>query len=301
MMQGQPERNEPQDGTELGGIPGSAAEPAAERQPWHQRWWAAAICLLIPLIFWYGIYVIVARLNWKQRGATIGTVAGVYGTVFLVALVTGLLQRDKELEQLYSSFEDAYASQAQEQARIDNQFPQCSDAWVRATARSYAEQTTAVVETFGVSVDDVVALGEDIRDSLKRFCDDGDIESYCRSSAEAFISRARGDLAAIGGVEDFKAGCLVRNQLEVSSSMAIGNGDCVVFSVSSAAEVSCVEPHDAKAVDVWEIPDSDLPDDSAIDSYFQEQCPLEAESFLYPTQTTWSAGDRSIICLDEDQ
>jgi len=53
-------------------------------RPWHQSWWAAAIWIWIPLIFWYGIYVFIVKLTWKQRGATAGTVAGVLATISAV-------------------------------------------------------------------------------------------------------------------------------------------------------------------------------------------------------------------------
>lgn len=54
-----------------------------EGRPWHQTWWAAAIWIWIPLVFWYGLYVFFAKLRWKERGAVAGIVVGLLATLFV--------------------------------------------------------------------------------------------------------------------------------------------------------------------------------------------------------------------------
>jgi len=78
---------------------------ALERLPWHQTWWAAAIWLWIPLIFWYGIYVFIAKLTWKQRGATAGTFVGVLATIFIVSFAVALSRGQDELPLASTDYE----------------------------------------------------------------------------------------------------------------------------------------------------------------------------------------------------
>jgi len=52
-----------------------------ETRPWHQTWWATAIWIWIPFVFWYGLYVFFAKLRWKERGAVAGILVAVLGTI----------------------------------------------------------------------------------------------------------------------------------------------------------------------------------------------------------------------------
>jgi len=56
-----------------------------ETRPWHQTWWATAIWICIPFVVWYGIYVFIAKLVWKERGKVAASFI-----VFLVSFSFGL-------------------------------------------------------------------------------------------------------------------------------------------------------------------------------------------------------------------
>jgi len=62
-----------------------------ETRPWHQTWWATAIWLWIPLVVWYGLYVFFAKLRWKERGAVVGTVIGVFATICVAGVIVGVV------------------------------------------------------------------------------------------------------------------------------------------------------------------------------------------------------------------
>jgi hypothetical protein len=76
-------------------------------------------------------------------------------------------------------------------------------------------------------------------------------------------------------------------------------GDCVAFQEGGAILASCAGPHDARVVEIWLIPDRHLPDERTIDRYFLDNCPVESNAYLYPTEQTWAVGDREIVCLRE--
>ena len=67
-----------------------------EGRPWHQTWWAAAIWIWIPLVFWYGLYVFFAKLRWKERGAVAGIVVGVLATLFVGAVAVAVYRGSSE-------------------------------------------------------------------------------------------------------------------------------------------------------------------------------------------------------------
>lgn len=95
----------------------------------------------------------------------------------------------------------------------------------------------------------------------------------------------------------------------------IGVGDC--FDDGSASEfrelpiVDCALPHDNEAYHVFSLDDGDFPGDSAIDAAAGERCldefagfigvPYEDSvifaSWLVPTEGSWAAGDREVICF----
>lgn len=92
-------------------------------------------------------------------------------------------------------------------------------------------------------------------------------------------------------------------------------GDClndadVAEQVSSVPIVDCSEPHDSEAYYAEDLPDGDFPGD-AVGSSAEEICAPQFESFVgladadsvytysyyYPTEDSWGAGDREILCV----
>ncbi|MFV0524418.1 MAG: septum formation family protein [Acidimicrobiales bacterium] len=93
-------------------------------------------------------------------------------------------------------------------------------------------------------------------------------------------------------------------------------GDClrgfmVGQDVSSVARVACQRPHEQEAYHQFDLPDGEFPGAESINSSSSAECtdafeefvgvPNEASRYgiftLTPTQGSWSAGDRTVICL----
>jgi hypothetical protein len=66
---------------------------ASVRRPWHQTWWAAALWTWIPVLWLYGVYVLVARLSWKERAAAALTILASVPLVMYLLLGLDLLGR----------------------------------------------------------------------------------------------------------------------------------------------------------------------------------------------------------------
>ena len=85
------------------------------------------------------------------------------------------------------------------------------------------------------------------------------------------------------------------------------------FSVTNVEIVDCDEPHDNEIfhVETLEGDDDEFPGDSEIQDIAQEACTAEVEDFLggsptavdanfqslNPTEQSWEAGDRAIVCV----
>jgi len=96
-------------------------------------------------------------------------------------------------------------------------------------------------------------------------------------------------------------------------------GDCEVGNtdsteVSTTKTIDCAEPHDAEIYGASYLPDGEFPGDAAIEEQATNDCLAQFESFLginyddsvynfswyYPTEGSWSDGDREILCLVYD-
>ncbi|MBH0055109.1 MULTISPECIES: septum formation family protein [unclassified Salinibacterium] len=96
-------------------------------------------------------------------------------------------------------------------------------------------------------------------------------------------------------------------------------GDCEVGNqdggeVSSTKTIDCAEPHDAEVYAASYMADGDFPGDSAIEDQATADCYAEFGTFIgaeyedsvydfswyYPTEGSWSEGDREILCLVYD-
>lgn len=99
----------------------------------------------------------------------------------------------------------------------------------------------------------------------------------------------------------------------------IAVGDClndgdVEGEVSSVPTVDCAEPHDSEAYASIIMDDGDFPGDQAVDDQAVAGCTSEFNTFVgldydsstlnfsyyYPTEQSWSQGDREILCLIYD-
>ena len=103
---------------------------------------------------------------------------------------------------------------------------------------------------------------------------------------------------------------------DVRDVFTLGVGDCfddpdAFGDVAELTFVSCDEPHDNEAYHVFDLADGEFPGDDAIDDLVFEECIdaferyVTAEyvdsrldvSYFAPTQESWAAGDREIICI----
>lgn len=90
-------------------------------------------------------------------------------------------------------------------------------------------------------------------------------------------------------------------------------GDCIAdlpqnSRVLTLPTVDCAESHAAEVYAVLDMPEGDFPGQEAIDT-FSNQCPTALRAYapsaddtigiyvLYPTEQTWSAGDRAVTCV----
>ena len=104
-----------------------------------------------------------------------------------------------------------------------------------------------------------------------------------------------------------------------TDAFAIKVGDClndaeVAEEVSSVPVVDCSEPHDSEAYASIMMPDGDFPGGEAVTAAAEEGCLAEFEgyvgiayeesafevSFYFPTEGSWSGGDREILCTVYD-
>ena len=104
-----------------------------------------------------------------------------------------------------------------------------------------------------------------------------------------------------------------------TDAFAIKVGDClndaeVAEEVSSVPVVDCSEPHDSEAYASIMMPDGDFPGGDAVTAAAEEGCLAEFQgyvgiayedssfevSFYFPTEGSWSGGDREILCTVYD-
>jgi hypothetical protein len=104
-----------------------------------------------------------------------------------------------------------------------------------------------------------------------------------------------------------------------TDAFSIKVGDClndasVSEEVSSVPVVDCAEPHDSEAYASIMMPDGDFPGEDAVTAAAEEGCLAEFQgyvgipydessfevSFYFPTEGSWSGGDREILCTVYD-
>lgn len=98
------------------------------------------------------------------------------------------------------------------------------------------------------------------------------------------------------------------------SALDLGAGMCFnggVADLENFAVVECAEPHDSEVYAVFDTPDADAyPGPEALVALAGDRCGAAFETFVgvpygeadltvglaYPSETTWAAGDRVILC-----
>jgi hypothetical protein len=94
-------------------------------------------------------------------------------------------------------------------------------------------------------------------------------------------------------------------------SIPLSPGDCVNQGLTKIEKVSCSSPHDMEHVKSFDLPAGPWPGDtsvtdqadagckSAVDAVIARQSNASqlTDTFLYPLQETWEAGDREVQCF----
>lgn len=266
------------------------------------------LAAFVPILTWYAS-VHLATV-WYEHGLRVGardrvapaaftslpSLAGAVAVplviVFVVAFAVGFISATTNANDLANEARQAYRDQAVAQANIDSLYKPCSSVWVDETAGNIAATMASLV-----TLKDKPGFTDEVRESVSQWCNDGDSEAYCDSLASSALAHTDdyGE-SDRGAVEE---GCLTRLQGDIAASLDIEIGDCVVLTGASALTEDCAKAHDARVVDIWHIPDSELPSTTELDRYFARHCPATATLFLHPTVQTWAAGDREIVCLEE--
>jgi hypothetical protein len=110
-------------------------------------------------------------------------------------------------------------------------------------------------------------------------------------------------------------------EAEEETVFAIGEGDCVEADptaesdvVSEVPTIDCEEPHHSEVFHTYTIDADEMPSAAEIEGIVEDQCVSEFESFvgmsydqsalevtwLEPTEESWEAGDRELVCLITD-
>ncbi|MEX1254138.1 MAG: RDD family protein [Dehalococcoidia bacterium] len=263
----------------------------AKKQAWHDK---AARSVVVANVAWGR-----PARRWYQR--VVPLAAGGVMACLLVGLVGGAAiglavgrSANDRLDDLISGASDAYVLQAQRQAEIDSLYGRCSPDWIDETAVNSAQSLQSVI---GLS--DFQAALDDIRAEIEQFCGDSDVAGYCAGFAEVVTTWAAEEDVDRGSVED---GCLQRFEGELAGQI-VAVGDCILYVGEGYQRTACPSPHDAEIVAVFEMPDDDgseYPGEQAADDYAFQNCPLETTYYLYPTSSTWAAGDRQIACAVDE-
>jgi len=96
---------------------------------------------------------------------------------------------------------------------------------------------------------------------------------------------------------DREAVCILESLFDLSV------GDCINYpdagELTDIERIDCAEPHDGEVVDVFDMPDGDYPGEGGVAEYADANCPADADFHFTPTEESWSAGDREVVCIDE--
>ncbi len=230
--------------------------------------------------------------------STVGRViGGVLGSLLIAGVVGGILaycsaqESEKRLEELFSSAEEAYQSQAVRQAQIDSLYGVCSDAWTEETAKNAAESASTIIP-----LKDVDAAARELGVHYGVLCTDGNTSAFCEAQAETLVKQATEKL----DTADVEEGCLQSVGTFVTSQGSdLQVGDCVVVTIAigSAVAVDCSEPHDGKVTALFQIEGAEFPGEEAVLREVEQGC-SDSPTFLYPTKATWNLQrDREVVCI----
>lgn len=278
---------------------GSAALNApsiSPTRPWHQTWWAATIWLFVPLVVWYGLYVVIAKLTWKGRAMTVGTVLSV---LILVGVIVGLSTGSDDDERV--------AAPVAESTTAGIEGPTDSDVFDLVVGDCIVPPGGAGDEALELERVGKVACSEphDGEVIALRYIEGGD--TY--PGEEAVFQQAELLCPALStfyfypteeswSEGDREVACVLVSLFDLEV------GDCIRYpgpqSVFETVErVVCSELHDARVVGSVEMPGVSFPGDDAISEHGFQHCPASTDLILGPTSESWELGDREISCLDE--
>lgn len=279
---------------------GSAALNApsvSPTRPWHQTWWAATIWLFVPLVVWYGLYVVIAKLTWKGRAMTVGTVLSV---LILVGVIVGLSTGSDDDERV--------AAPVAESTTAGIEGPTDSDVFDLEVGDCIVPPRGAGDEALELERVGKIACSEphDGEVIALRNIEGGDTypgEEAVFQQAELLCpvlttfyfyptkeSWRDGDREAV---------CVLESLFDLQV------GDCINYPglgslVETVERVSCSDTHDAEIIGSLEMPGTDYPGDDAVAEYAERNCPAAYDVYLGPTRETWEQrGDRKIDCLAE--
>jgi uncharacterized RDD family membrane protein YckC len=261
-----------------------------KKQAWHDK---AASSVVVARSYadryrrpWYRGWVPLAAV-----GVTACLAIGIIGGLTIGFTV----ERDANarLSELFDDASDAYLTQAERQANIDTLYDPCSSDWTDETAVNSTRSLQSLV-----GLRDYANARDEIRASVEQFCNDADIGAYCAAYAVAVVRWAAQEDIEKRPVEK---GCIDLFERSFATEV-IEVGDCILYVGDSYRIADCSSPHDAKVIAVFDMPveGDGYPGDEVVDDYAYDNCPVDTETYLYPTADTWSLGDRQIACAAEE-
>jgi hypothetical protein len=68
--------------------------------------------------------------------------------------------------------------------------------------------------------------------------------------------------------------------------------------VAEVDRVECDDDWDGRVAESFLLEDGEYPGVAAIDSEVYTRCPAVTGYYLFPTEDTWDAGDRTVLCIE---
>lgn len=281
---------------------------------WAVLGWGLAV--LVPILGWYAVVhlpTLCYKHGWRV-GAERGTAPQgftslpavslaltvpflmVFAAAFAVGFISTLREgTDERVEELLSTFKEAYGSAAERQAQIDKLYAACSPEWIEKTARSQMEALHEVVP-----LTDLNAAAREVEANYQKLCADGDTEAFCEAQAQSLAKWLTEELDP----SDIRRGCLQSvQQMAAHLPVDLQVGDCVVVNVAlgEASAVDCSEPHDGRVTLLFTIEGDEYPGEEAVVQEAEQRCfETSGYLYLYPTKATWTMlGDRQVVCIIE--